>query len=75
MSTASVLEDTLARARRLGLSHRLLPAGFDLDTAGDLALLAEARRTGAATLCPRTLAFLDAGGLWPVGESPHSPPR
>jgi glycosyltransferase A (GT-A) superfamily protein (DUF2064 family) len=65
MSTASVLDDTLARARRLGLSHTLLPAGFDLDTAADLALLAEARRAGAGSLCPRTLAFLDEAGLWP----------
>jgi glycosyltransferase A (GT-A) superfamily protein (DUF2064 family) len=67
MSTASVLDDTLAHARRLGLSHALLPAGFALDTAADLALLGEARRAGAADLCPRTLAFLDREGLWPVG--------
>jgi rSAM/selenodomain-associated transferase 1 len=67
MSTPSVLDDTLARARRLGLSYRLLPAGFDLDTAADLGRLAEARRTPAASLCPRTLAFLDREGLWPVG--------
>jgi rSAM/selenodomain-associated transferase 1 len=73
MSTASVLDDTLARARRLGLTHTLLPAGFDLDTAADLALLAEARRTGAADLCPRTLAFLDEEGLWPVRESGDGP--
>jgi hypothetical protein len=65
MSTASVLADTLAHARRLGLSHRLLPAGFDVDTAADLALLAEARRAGAGDLCPRALAFLDREGLWP----------
>jgi glycosyltransferase A (GT-A) superfamily protein (DUF2064 family) len=64
MSTASVLDDTLARARRGGLTHTLLPAGFDLDTAADLALLAEARRRGAAA-CPRTLAFLDRCALWP----------
>jgi uncharacterized protein len=65
MSTAAVLADTLAQARRLGLSHTLLPAGFDLDTAADLALLADARHAGAADLCPRTLAFLDAEKLWP----------
>jgi hypothetical protein len=73
MSTASVLDDTLAHARRLGLSHTLLPAGFDLDTAADLALLAEARRAGAAALCPRTLAFLDEEGLWAVDESGDGP--
>jgi glycosyltransferase A (GT-A) superfamily protein (DUF2064 family) len=60
-----VLEDTLARARGLGLIASLLPAGFDLDTAEDLALLAEARRRGDASTCPRTLAFLDRHALWP----------
>jgi rSAM/selenodomain-associated transferase 1 len=65
MSTASVLDDTLARARGLGLAAHVLPAGFDLDTAHDLALLAEARGQGEASVCPRTLAFLDRHGLWP----------
>jgi uncharacterized protein len=65
MSTASVLADTLARAHASGLTHALLPGGFDLDTAADLALLAAARREGAAGDCPRTLAFLDRHGLWP----------
>ncbi len=65
MSTASVLADTLAHARRAGLTHTLLPAGFDIDTVADLALLALARREGAAADCPRTLAFLDRNGLWP----------
>jgi rSAM/selenodomain-associated transferase 1 len=64
MSTASVLVDTLARAQGAGLTHALLPAGFDIDTAADLALLAEARRQGAAGECPRTLSFLDRHGLW-----------
>jgi rSAM/selenodomain-associated transferase 1 len=65
MSTASVLEDTLSRARSSRLTHTLLPAGFDLDTAADLARLAEARSQGAAGACPRTLAFLDRYALWP----------
>lgn len=65
MSTASVLADTLAQAEARGLTHALLPAGFDLDTAADLALLAEARRAGETGDCPRTLAFLDRHGLWP----------
>jgi glycosyltransferase A (GT-A) superfamily protein (DUF2064 family) len=64
MSTTSVLADTLARAGSAGLTHTLLPAGFDIDTAADLALLAEARRQGAAAECPRTLAYLDRQGLW-----------
>jgi len=66
MSTASVLADTLARAAAAGLEPALLPAGFDIDTAADLRLLAEARQRGDAGDCPRTLAFLDRHGLWPV---------
>ena len=69
MSTARVLEDTLARARALGLRSRLLPAGFDLDVAADLAHLARARRDGRAGACPRTLAWLDERGLWGVAEA------
>jgi len=64
MSTGSVLGDTLAHAGARGLSHTLLPAGFDVDTAADLALLAAARERGAARDCPRTLAYLDRHGLW-----------
>jgi hypothetical protein len=68
MSTASVLDDTLARARLSGLAHTVLPAGFDLDTAADLAFLVEARHRGAARECPRTLAFLDRHALWPDAQ-------
>jgi hypothetical protein len=67
MSTPSALADTLERARRLGLSSRLLPPGFDLDTVGDLRWLAEAKAQGCAT-CPRTLAFLDERALWRHAE-------
>lgn len=69
MSTRSVLEDTLANAARLGLRSDLRGVNFDLDTAKDLALLAEARRQGAASQCPRTLAYLDANALWPDRDS------
>jgi len=65
MSTPEVLADTLANARRLGLSARVLEPGLDVDTAADLAQLAAARRAGRAVDCPRTLAFLDRHGLWP----------
>jgi len=65
MSTGSVLADTLAQAELRGLSHTLLPAGFDLDTAADLAWLVAARGRGATSDCPRTLAYLDRHGLWP----------
>jgi hypothetical protein len=78
MSTASVLDDTLGRARALGLRAELLAPGFDIDTAEDLALLAEARRRDPALPCPRALAYLDAHGLWPAqtaGRAPDGEPR
>lgn len=59
MSTHTVLEDTRARARALGLSSELLAPGFDVDTAADFARL-RAARSRAAALCPRALAWLDA---------------
>jgi hypothetical protein len=63
MSTGSVLADTLARARLCGLSHSLLPPGFDVDCAADLERLAAARAQGLAADCPRTLAWLDRHAL------------
>jgi rSAM/selenodomain-associated transferase 1 len=60
MSTDSVLSDTLAGAAGRGLRVHTLDTHFDLDTAADLALLAEARARGEARDCPRTLALLDA---------------
>jgi hypothetical protein len=65
MSTASVLDETLARAAARGLRTRTLAAHFDLDTAADLAELAGARERGEARECPRTLARLDELELWP----------
>jgi uncharacterized protein len=59
MSTSTVLEDTRASARALGLSSEVLAPGFDVDTAADFALLREARPS-AESLCPRTYAWLDA---------------
>jgi len=67
MSTRSVLDDTLANAAQAGLRTQVAEASFDIDTVADLALLAAARRDGAAALCPRTLAYLDHHGLWPNG--------
>jgi len=58
MSTASVLDDTLARARALGLLAHVLPACFDVDTAADLLRL-ETVRADASELCPRTFDALD----------------
>jgi len=69
MSTRTVLEDTLANAAALGLRTEVQSASFDLDTANDLNRLAAARSGPSAScvadLCPRTLSFLDAEGLWP----------
>jgi len=69
MSTETALADTLANAAALGLRTAVQEASFDLDTASDLKRLA-AERSGpraaaVAELCPRTLAYLDAQGLWP----------
>lgn len=64
MSTERVLEQTRENARRLGLATRVLEPRFDVDTADDLRALARARRAGSDR-CPRTLAWLDAHGLWP----------
>jgi hypothetical protein len=69
MSTATVLEDTLANASAQGLRAHLQDGTFDLDTAEDLQLLAGARAGASSAavsqLCPRTLAYLDAEDLWP----------
>jgi hypothetical protein len=59
-STATVLEDTLARARRLGLAVELLAEGHDVDRPDDLAALA--RRLSASGDCPRTRGLLASWG-------------
>ena len=64
MSTARVLDDTLANAERAGLRTHVLPASFDLDSVEDLRWLAEAVAAGAASGCPRTLEFADTHDLW-----------
>jgi len=64
MSTGRALDDTLAAARRRGWRSCALPPRFDLDRIDDLRWLAEARERGAERLCPRTLAYLDAEGVW-----------
>ncbi len=73
MSTHTVYDETIASAERVGLRHRVLDAGFDLDTAGDFAHLEAARAAGNTSLCPRTLAYLDTHALWDVLQGdPHS---
>jgi rSAM/selenodomain-associated transferase 1 len=59
-STAKVTEETLARARSLGLQLALLPSWFDVDRGQDLARLREPAPPEAFR-APRTLAFLRAG--------------
>jgi uncharacterized protein len=59
-STAVVTEETLARARRLGLRLALLPSWFDVDRGEDLARL-RAAAPPEAFRAPRTLAFLQTG--------------
>jgi uncharacterized protein len=61
-STAVVTEETLARARRLGLRLALLPSWFDVDRGEDLARL-RAPAPPEAFPAPRTLAFLQTGQL------------
>ena len=66
MSTASVLEDTLANARRSGLETSLLAPSDDIDVAADLLRLQAAHERGKSpSPCPRTLEFLDRFQLWP----------
>ena len=66
MSTGNVLTDTLAQARRLGARTHLVEGGFDLDRFEDLEALRAIRESPGASLCPRTLAYLDEYGLWPA---------
>ena len=51
MSTHTVLEQTVARARNLGLGVELLPAHHDVDTAADLARLEPDERTPRTARC------------------------
>jgi len=64
MGTAAVLAATRSRAEERGLVTRLLEPGFDIDRAGDLEALADARRADPTLPCPRTLRLLDERDLW-----------
>lgn len=55
MSTASVLEQTLARAAALGLRVQLLDPHYDVDTAADLSRL----RADLSEATPRTRRWLE----------------
>ncbi len=67
-STAEVLDSSLARCRRLGLSTALLPVGHDIDVALDLRRLADRLRAGTVG-CPRTRALLVKWGRLDVRHS------
>lgn len=58
LSTGSVLEETLARARALGLVVSLTPASFDLDLVADLARLDDLPPDRSSVLCPRTVEIV-----------------
>jgi glycosyltransferase A (GT-A) superfamily protein (DUF2064 family) len=68
MSTDEVLRETLERASAAGLTSATAEGCFDLDTVDDLRHLAEARPGLPADRCPRTLAFADQHGLWPMAN-------
>ena len=59
-STPDVLRATVDRARRLGLTTRLLATSFDVDQPADLARLRALLTQGAVEL-PRTAGLLAAG--------------
>jgi rSAM/selenodomain-associated transferase 1 len=63
-STDTVLAETAARCRSLGLSLALLPAGRDVDEPADLVRLAADLATAPGEpACPRSRALLAAWGL------------
>jgi rSAM/selenodomain-associated transferase 1 len=58
MSTPTVLADTLALARALGLRVELLPEWYDVDTGAELRRLAVALRLSPPDVAPHTRAFM-----------------
>lgn len=58
MSTPTVLDETLAIARREGLRTALLPPWYDLDTGADLCRLAADLAVAPPEVAPHTRAFL-----------------
>jgi rSAM/selenodomain-associated transferase 1 len=63
-STSAVLDETVARARRLGLRLLLLPSWFDVDRGADLERLRASVHAPDAHRPPRTLAFLARELAW-----------
>jgi rSAM/selenodomain-associated transferase 1 len=69
LSTGAVLEDTLAAAAGLGLRARVQEPAFDLDVLADLRWLAALRGSPAEAHCRRSVAWVDAKGLWGAADS------
>jgi glycosyltransferase A (GT-A) superfamily protein (DUF2064 family) len=58
MSTPTVLQDTLAIAKQLGLKVALLPTWYDVDSEAELARLRSDLQNNPAD-APRTSGFLE----------------
>jgi rSAM/selenodomain-associated transferase 1 len=74
MSTSSVLDETLRRARGKGLAATTLVRWLDIDTGDDLVALMEQIAAGSGVEradCPRTTAFLSTLSAWrlPPGKT------
>jgi len=67
MSTHTVLDETVAVARRAGLRVKLLERSFDVDRFDDLARLARSWEAGGLDACERTVEWIRRSGLWPAG--------
>ena len=63
-STPAVADETVARARRLGLRLALLPPWFDVDRGADLERLRTSAHAPGAHRPPRTLAYLERELAW-----------
>jgi uncharacterized protein len=63
MSTSTVLDQTLARARDLGLIASTTQSSFDIDVVGDLRLLNGIPPEKRADLCARTVQYLSTSTL------------
>lgn len=66
MSTHTVLEETIADARRLGLTVCVLEASFDIDRVDDFAHLVGAFESGPLDHCNRTVEWIRAHGYWSI---------
>lgn len=61
MSTESVFEQTMARAKALGWKATATQPVFDIDLVGDLQLFKSVSEAELSNLCPRTIEYLSTG--------------